>query len=81
MKCDATGASGFIGAYLVHELIARGHEVCALVRAKTDPRGLAGVSCERIGEEESGREALRLAMRGSEWCCYVAASYQLWLRD
>jgi nucleoside-diphosphate-sugar epimerase len=31
MKCFVTGASGFVGANLVHELNARGHEVRALL--------------------------------------------------
>ncbi|MEI9866130.1 MAG: NAD-dependent epimerase/dehydratase family protein [Limisphaerales bacterium] len=32
MKCFVTGASGFVGANLVHELVARGHEVKVLLR-------------------------------------------------
>ena len=42
MKCFVTGASGFIGANLVHELVARGHEVKVLLRPGADERGLAG---------------------------------------
>ena len=42
MKCFVTGASGFIGANLVHELIARGHQVKALLRSNSDDRGLQG---------------------------------------
>ena len=81
MKCFVTGASGFIGANLVHELAARGHEVRALVRAKSDLRGLAGVSCECVKGNVGDRGALREAIHGSEWCFHVAASYHLWLRD
>jgi nucleoside-diphosphate-sugar epimerase len=32
MNCFVTGASGFVGANLVHELVARGHRVKALLR-------------------------------------------------
>jgi dihydroflavonol-4-reductase len=81
MKCFVTGASGFIGANLVHELIARGHAVRALVRPQSDPRGLAGAACERITGDVHDRTALREAMRGCDWCFHVAASYHLWLRD
>jgi nucleoside-diphosphate-sugar epimerase len=32
MKCFVTGASGFIGANLIHELAAQGHRVKGLLR-------------------------------------------------
>lgn len=81
MNCFLTGASGFIGANLVHELVARGHRVKALLREKSDTRGLAGVQFERVSGDVSDRELLRTAMRGCDWCFHVAASYHLWLRD
>ncbi|MFO1488404.1 MAG: NAD-dependent epimerase/dehydratase family protein [Verrucomicrobiota bacterium] len=81
MKCFVTGASGFIGANLVHELRARGHEVKALLRPQSDRRGLAGVDYEPVPGDVSDRAVLRTAMRGCDWCFHVAASYHLWLRD
>lgn len=81
MKCFVTGASGFIGANLVQELVARGHQVRALVRPSSDLRGLADVECERITGDVHDRAALTEAMRGCAWCFHVAASYHLWLRD
>jgi len=81
MKCFVTGASGFIGANLVHELAARGHEVRVLLREKCDSRGLAGVDFERVSGDVSDREKLKSAMHGCEWCFHVAASYHLWLPD
>jgi dihydroflavonol-4-reductase len=81
MKCFVTGASGFIGANLVHELNARGHSVKALLRPAADVRGLEGAEFERVPGDVSDREALTRAMRGCEWCFHVAASYHLWLRD
>ena len=41
MKCFVTGASGFVGANLVHELNARGHEVKIIAREESDLRGLS----------------------------------------
>ena len=81
MKCFVTGASGFIGANLVHELRSRGHEVKALLRRESDLRGLRGTDFERVDGDVSEREKLKTAMRGCDWCFHVAASYHLWLRD
>ena len=81
MKCFVTGASGFVGANLVHELIARGHQVKALLRDGSDQRGLAGADFERVKGDVSARAALQQRMRGCDWCFHVAASYHLWLPD
>jgi dihydroflavonol-4-reductase len=81
MNCFVTGASGFIGANLVHELVARGHRVKALVRTSSDLQGLAGVDCEQIAGDIQDPAKLTQALRGCDWCFHVAASYHLWLRD
>src|SRR5262245_49392376 len=81
MKCFVTGASGFIGANLVHELLRRGHEVKALLRPGSDLRGLEGAQFERVPGDVGDRENLVAAMRGRDVCFHVAASYHLWLRD
>ena len=81
MRCFVTGASGFIGANLVHELNARGHSVRALLRPGADLRGLAGAEYETVPGDVSDRVALASALRGCDWCFHVAASYHLWLRD
>ena len=81
MNCFVTGASGFIGANLVHELTARGHRVKALLRPGADLRGLRGAEVERVEGDVSDRAPLEQAMRGCDWCFHVAASYHLWLRD
>jgi dihydroflavonol-4-reductase len=81
MDCFVTGASGFIGANLVHELIARGHRVKALLRPESDLRGLRGANVERVPGDVSDRATLAAAMRGCAWCFHVAASYHLWLPD
>ena len=81
MNCFVTGASGFIGANLVHELNARGHRVKALLRPNADLRGLKDAAFERVNGDVSDRAALERALRGCDWCFHVAASYHLWLRD
>ena len=81
MKCFVTGASGFIGANLVHELVTRGHRVKALLRPGSDTRGLAGADFERVDGDLGDPALLQAAMRGCDWCFHVAASYHLWLPD
>ncbi len=81
MNCFVTGASGFIGANLVHELIARGHRVRALLRPGADTRGLAGAEYEAVPGDVTDRDSLARGLRGCDWCFHVAASYHLWLPD
>ena len=81
MNCFVTGASGFIGSNLVHELLARRHRVKALVRPNGDLRGLAGVEAEYVTGDLSDRQLLRREIAGCDWCFHCAASYQLWMRD
>ena len=81
MNCFVTGASGFIGANLVHEFIARGHHVKVLLRAGSDTRGLDGAKVERVEGDVGNRDLLKAALSGCEWCFHAAASYHLWLRD
>src|SRR6266540_687337 len=81
MNCFVTGATGFIGANLVHELCARGHRVKVLLRPNADMRGLAGAEVERVPGDIADRDGLARAMRGCNWCFHVAASYHLWLPD
>ena len=81
MNCFVTGASGFIGANLVHELLARKHRVKALLRPGSDLLGLRGAEFERVEGDQADGAKLKSAMRGCDWCFHVAASYHLWLRD
>lgn len=82
MQCFVTGASGFIGANLVHELVARGHKVRCLLRPGADTRGLAGVRYEAVtGDITDKSDQLARAMEDCNWVFHVAASYHLWLPD
>lgn len=82
VNCFVTGASGFVGGNLVHELIRQGHGVRALLRPGADVRGLQGVDVERVeGDITDKSERLAEMMRGCDWCFHVAASYALWLPD
>jgi len=77
MNCFVTGASGFVGGNLVHELAARGHRVKALLRPGSNLRGLEGAEFEPVEGDLGDMARLRAAMRGCEWCFHVVASYHL----
>jgi dihydroflavonol-4-reductase len=81
MKCFVTGASGFIGSNLVHELVARGHRVKALLRPESDVHGLHGAEFQRVTGDILDRKLLEKEMDGCDWCFHVAANYQLWMRN
>ena len=82
VKCFVTGASGFVGANLVHELNRRGHSVRALLRPGADLQGLTGADYETTqGDITDSPERLAGAMQGCDWCFHVAASYALWMPD
>lgn len=82
MRCFVTGASGFVGANLVHSLNARGHFVRVLLRPGADVRGLSGAAYEAVsGDLTDAVPKLAQAMAGCDWCFHVAASYALWLPD
>jgi dihydroflavonol-4-reductase len=81
MKAFVTGASGFIGSNLVHELVAQGHHVKALLRPNSDLGALTGLEFERVTGDVSDRELLKREIKGCNWCFHAAASYHLWLRD
>lgn len=82
MRCFVTGAAGFIGANLVHELVARGHTVKALLLPEAPHGALADVTVEAVpGDVLMPRAQLIETMRGCDWVFHLAASYHLWLRD
>ena len=81
MNCFVTGASGFIGANLVRELIARGHHVKAMLRPGNHVHALDGLNVEPVVGDVCDGATLTREMAGCDWCFHTAASYYLWLRD
>ncbi|HUP56764.1 MAG TPA: NAD-dependent epimerase/dehydratase family protein [Bdellovibrionota bacterium] len=70
-----TGASGFLGGYLVRALERAGHEVVALVRDTSDLSGLS--RCSLVRGSVTDREALRRAMRDAEAVFHLAGLMSL----
>ena len=78
MRALVTGASGFIGANLVRELLLAGHEVRALVRSTSDLRGLQGLAARQVIGDVLDPVSLRQAAEGSDVVFHAAAVFSYW---
>lgn len=81
MKAFVTGATGFIGASLVRELIKDGCEVRALVRPGTDRSNINGLPLELREGDLRSTDRLAEAVEGCDLLFHTAADYRLWARD
>jgi dihydroflavonol-4-reductase len=81
MLCLVTGATGFVGSAVARKLIAAGHQVRVLVRARSDRRNLAGLDVTEIVGSLSEPDSLAPAVEGVEALFHVAADYRLWVPE
>ena len=75
-----TGASGFVGAAVVRQLLAAGHAVRALIRPTSAHTNLAGLPVEIAQGDLRDPDSLKRAMAGVRFVFHVAADYRLWAR-
>ncbi len=80
MKVFVTGATGFIGASLVRELLKDGSGVRALARPNSDRRNLAGLDLEICEGDLLDSRSLEEGIRGCDILFHAAADYRLWTR-
>jgi len=80
-KILVTGATGFIGAALVKELVRRGENVRITVRKHSDRRNLRGISVEEVEADVVNPGEMRKAMHGCTHLYHVAGLYRSWMRD
>jgi len=71
-----TGATGFTGGHLAAHLLARGHDVRALVRDAARAEGLARQGIDLAVGDLRDRASLGAALRGVEVVYHVAAVYR-----
>ncbi|MFQ5846329.1 MAG: hopanoid-associated sugar epimerase [Candidatus Methylomirabilales bacterium] len=81
MKALVTGATGFVGANLIRELLKDGTAVRALVRAGSPRTTLEGLDIETVNGDLQDRDSLRDALKGCRVLYHVAARYSLASRD
>jgi len=81
MKTLVTGATGFLGAHIVRQLLQDGAEVRVLVRKGADQRNLAGLDIDIAVGDLLDRESLNQAVKGCDRLFHAAADYRLWVRQ
>jgi dihydroflavonol-4-reductase len=81
MNVLVTGATGFVGSHVARQLVDAGHSVRVLVRAGSNPIGIADLSVERCEGDLRDVLSLGRAMNGVRRVFHVAADYRLWSRN
>lgn len=76
MQALVTGAGGFLGQYIVEQLLARGDRVRALVRRKYHALDALGVEC--VHGDVQGLADVTRACRGVDVVFHVAAVAGIW---
>ncbi len=80
-KVFVTGATGFIGASLVRELLGQGCEVKALVRPNSDRRNLSGLDIEPCEGDLCDSRSLERGLADCDTLFHAAADYRLWTKN
>lgn len=81
MTTLVTGATGFVGAAVLRQLVAAGHRCRVLARAGSDRRNLQDVECS-VAEGDLGQpHSLAPALAGCDALFHVAADYRIFVPD
>jgi dihydroflavonol-4-reductase len=75
-----TGASGFVGAAVLRQLLQAGHAVRALIRPTSARTNLTSLPVEIVQGDLRDAGSLMRAMAGIRFVFHVAADYRLWAR-
>ncbi len=81
MKALVTGATGFLGAHIVRELLADGVSVRVLARRGGDRGNLAGLDVEISEGDLLDKKSLAVAVKGCDTLFHAAADYRLWAKE
>jgi dihydroflavonol-4-reductase len=80
MKTFVTGATGFIGASIVRELLKDGRDVRVLARPASKLGNLTGLDVEIWQGDLLDNDGLRRGLKGCDVLYHAAADYRLWTR-
>jgi dihydroflavonol-4-reductase len=76
-----TGATGFVGSHVAHELALQGADLRLLVRPTSSTKNIEGLHADRVSGDLRDPASLRRAMFGCDYVFHVAADYRLWAPD
>ena len=76
-----TGATGFVGGYLVRELRRAGHEVRAIVRTRARAGDLKQLGVTLFDGDVTDKGSMRAPMTGVDGVFHVAGWYKIGVRD
>ncbi|MDX1395607.1 MAG: NAD-dependent epimerase/dehydratase family protein [Gemmatimonadota bacterium] len=74
MRVAVTGGTGFVGSHLIEALVARGDEVRALVRPRTDPAGPSRAGATIVRGDMEDTASLEPLVAGCEVVYHLAAA-------
>lgn len=81
MKAFVTGATGFLGASIVRELLKDGWEVRVLARPGSDRSNLRGLGVDVREGDLRSRDRLARDLDGCQALFHAAADYRLWTNE
>lgn len=81
MKYFITGATGFVGGRVAHQLRDAGHEVVALVRDPAKAAHLAAAGMQLAPGDVTDKASMRAPMSGSDGVFHVAGWYKVGVKD
>src|SRR5678816_2545522 len=81
MKYLVTGATGFVGAHVVKQLLVAGHAVNAVVRSPAKASGLADFGVKLFPGDVADKASLRAPMTGVDGVFHIAGWYKVGVRD
>ncbi len=75
MRVFLTGATGFIGTYLIPELISAGHHVVGLSRSEAGAAALTQAGAEVVRGDVNDLDLVRTAARGADGVIHAAFNH------
>ena len=81
MKCLVTGASGFLGTNLVHELVKAGWEVKVIVRKNSNTKYISSLPVKIITGDITVQADLDAACADCEYVFHVAGDTSFWKKN
>jgi dihydroflavonol-4-reductase len=81
MRALVTGGTGMVGNCIAQSLLARNHEVRALVRSLDKGKRLLPAGCALVEGDVTKPETLGAAVDGCDWVFHAAGFPEQWMKD